>query len=160
MCVNISAEIIATGIFVSVIFIRVWPHTILSMYPLEHIQALPNRFMIYGFNGLPWWLSLQSRRPWFDSSVGKMPWRRDRLLTPLFLGFPGGSDGKESSRHGFNLWVGKIPWRRAWQPIPVFLPGESPWTEEPGGLMGSQRVRHNWVTKDNTVYDFNMLAQW
>jgi len=26
---------------------------------------------------------------------------------------------------GFNLWVGKIPWRRAWQPIPIFLPGES-----------------------------------
>ena len=23
------------------------------------------------------------------------------------------------------LWVGKIPWRRKWQPIPVFLPGES-----------------------------------
>ena len=37
------------------------------------------------------------------------------------------------------------PWRRAWQPMPVFLPGESPWTEEPGGLqsMGSQRVRHD-----------------
>ena len=33
-----------------------------------------------------------------------------------------------------NPWVGKIPWRRAWQPTPVFLPGESPWTEEPGGL--------------------------
>ena len=24
-------------------------------------------------------------------------------------------------------------WRREWQPIPVFLPGEPPWTEEPGG---------------------------
>ena len=30
--------------------------------------------------------------------------------------------------------VGTIPWRRAWQPTPVFLPGESPRTEEPGGL--------------------------
>ena len=30
---------------------------------------------------------------------------------------------------GFDPWVGKIPWRRAWQPTPVFLPGESPWTE-------------------------------
>ena len=39
---------------------------------------------------------------------------------------------------------GKIPWRRAWQPTSVFLPGESPWTEEPGGLqpMGSQSVGH------------------
>ena len=31
-------------------------------------------------------------------------------------------------------WVGKTPWRRAWPPTPVFLPGEPPWTEEPGGL--------------------------
>ena len=43
-----------------------------------------------------------------------------------------------------------IPWKRAWQPTLLFLPGESPWTEEPGRLwsMGSQRVRHNWVTKN------------
>ena len=36
----------------------------------------------------------------------------------------------------------KIPWRRARQPIPVFLPGESPWTKEPGGLqsIGSKRI--------------------
>ena len=34
----------------------------------------------------------------------------------------------------FDPWVRKIPWRRAWQLTPVFLPGESPWTEEPGGL--------------------------
>ena len=41
------------------------------------------------------------------------------------------------------------PWRRAWQPTPVFLPGESPWIEDPGGLQstGSQRVGHNWATK-------------
>ena len=27
---------------------------------------------------------------------GKIPWRRDRLPTPVFVGFSGGSDGKES----------------------------------------------------------------
>ena len=45
----------------------------------------------------------------------------------------------------WETWVGKIPWRRAWQPTPVFLPGEFPWTEEPGGLlfMGLQRGRHD-----------------
>ena len=50
-----------------------------------------------------------------------------------------------AGRYGFDPWVGKIPWRRAWQPIPVFLPGESPWTEEPGGLqsVGSQRIGHD-----------------
>ena len=37
-------------------------------------------------------------------------------------------------RPGFDPWVGKIPWRRAWQPTPVFLPGEFPRTEKPGGL--------------------------
>ena len=35
-------------------------------------------------------------------------------------------------------------WSRKWQPTPVFLPGQSPWTEEPDGQqsMGLQRVRH------------------
>ena len=32
-----------------------------------------------------------------SSRVGKIPWRRDRLLTPVFLGFPSDSDGKEST---------------------------------------------------------------
>ena len=32
----------------------------------------------------------------FNSWVRKMPWRRDRLPTLVFLGFPDGSDGKES----------------------------------------------------------------
>ena len=33
-----------------------------------------------------------------------------------------------------GTWIQSLgwedPWRRAWQPTPVFLPGESPWTEE------------------------------
>ena len=55
-------------------------------------------------------------------------------------------------RPGFNPWVGKIPWKRTWQATPVFLPGESPWTEEPGGLqsVGSQRVGHNCEIKHCT----------
>ena len=46
----------------------------------------------------------------------------------------------------WETWVQSLGWedplRRAWQPTPVFLPGESPWTEELGGLqsMGSQEV--------------------
>ena len=28
-------------------------------------------------------------------------------------------------RGKFHPWVRKIPWRREWQPIPLFLPGES-----------------------------------
>ena len=61
------------------------------------------------------------------------------------MGFPDGSDGKESAcnvgdlglipglgRSRFDPWVGKIPWRRKQPPTPIFWPGEfhgmySPW---------------------------------
>ena len=75
----------------------------------------------------------------------------NKALYHILLGFPGASDGKDSTcsagRHRFDLWVKKIPWRREWQPTPVFLPGEfheqrSPMLQS----IGSQRVRHNWVT--------------
>ena len=38
---------------------------------------------------------------------GKIPWRRDRILTPVFLGFPGGSAGKEFAHNVEDL--GLIP---------------------------------------------------
>ena len=40
-------------------------------------------------------ICLQFRRLWFDSWVRKIPKRRERLPIPVFLGFPGGSDGKQ-----------------------------------------------------------------
>ena len=61
------------------------------------------------------------------------------------MGFLGSSDGKESSNAGD---LGSIPGLerspRGGQTTPVFLPGESPWAEEPGGLqsMGLHRVGH------------------
>ena len=58
-----------------------------------------------------------------------------------------------------DTWVWSLGWEdsswgRAWQPIPVFLPGESPWPVESGGLksMGSQRVRHDWATKHKNIH--------
>ena len=52
----------------------------------------------------------------------------------------------QCGRPGFDPWVGKIPWRRVWQPTPVLLLGEFPWTKELGRLwlIGWQRVRHQW----------------
>ena len=52
---------------------------------------------------------------------------------------------KRHKRHRFHPQFGKIPWRRAQQPTLVFLPGESPWTENLGGLLSveSRRVRHD-----------------
>ena len=48
-----------------------------------------------------------------------------------------------------ETWVQLLGWddplRRAWEPTPLFLPGKSPLTEEPGGLqsIGCQRVGHD-----------------
>ena len=42
-----------------------------------------------------------------DSWVGKICWRRDRLPTPVFLGVPCGSAGKESAYNAGDL--GLIP---------------------------------------------------
>ena len=53
---------------------------------------------------------------------------------------------EDIQRCRFNPWVGKIPWRRAWQPTPVFFPGESPRTEEPGRLYSSCR---SWTQLSN-----------
>ena len=47
------------------------------------------------------------RKPPFNSWVRKIPWRRDRLPTPVSLGFPGGSDGKESACNAGDL--GSVP---------------------------------------------------
>ena len=67
-----------------------------------------------------------------------------------FEGYPGGSDGKESTCSAGDLGLipglGRSPGGgHDNPPTPVLLPGESPQTEEPGGLqsMGSQRVGHD-----------------
>ena len=84
------------------------------------------------------------RRPRFDFWGGKIPWRRDRLPTPIFLGFSCGSASKESACNVEDLGsiqestcnVGDLglitglerspgdPWRKEKLPIPVFWPRE------------------------------------
>ena len=88
------------------------------------------------------------QKPRFDSWVGKSPWRRDRLPTPVFLGIPGSSDNKESTSIVGDL--GLVP---GWEdPLEEDMATHSsilawriPWAEEPGRLqsMGLQRVRHD-----------------
>ena len=65
---------------------------------------------IYIVLGLPWWLRqyricLLCRRPEFDPWVGKIPWRREWLPTPVFL--PGESHG-QGSRVGYSPWDGRV----------------------------------------------------
>ena len=47
------------------------------------------------------------RETQFNSWIGKIRWRSERLPTPGFLGFPGGSAGKESTHNAGDL--GLIP---------------------------------------------------
>ena len=64
------------------------------------------------------------------------------------MGFPGGSDGKESACNagdpGSTPGLGRSP-EKGMATHSSILAWEIPWTEEPGGLqsMGLQRVRHD-----------------
>ena len=58
-------------------------------YPLQYSWA---SFVAQLVKSLP-----AMRETGFDPWVGKIHWRRDRLPTPLFLGFLCGSAGKESA---------------------------------------------------------------
>ena len=71
-----------------------------------HLRQRPEtdkRIRLLGFRdfpkGLPWWLRwqricLQCRKSGFHSWVRKIPWRREWLLTPIFL--PGKFHGQRS----------------------------------------------------------------
>ena len=98
------------------------------------------------------------------------PQKRGRVC--VCVGFPSGASGREPAcqwsrheRHGLSPWIGKIPWRRAWQPTSVFLPGESPWAEEPGRLqsIGLHRVGHDWSDLAHTytcICVYNIQMWW
>ena len=72
----------------------------------------------------------------------------ERGLRPNNWGFPVAQTVKNLPATQ-ETWVRSLdqedPLEKEWQPTPVFLSGESPWTEEPGGLqsMASQRVGHD-----------------
>ena len=81
----------------------------------------------------------------------KICWKRDRLPTPVFLGFPCGSAGKESACNSEDLGsipgLGRSPGEGKGYPLQYSGPGEfhgqrsltgySPW---------GHRVSHNWAT--------------
>ena len=74
------------------------------------------------------------------------------------------------SRPGVQFWLKAWPWevKLCWedpleegmQSTPVFLPGESPWTEEPGRLWSiwSQRVGHDRGTMNSTAACLSLIA--
>ena len=88
--------------------------------------------------------------------VGKIPWRSDSGY-PLQYSWASLvaqtiKNHLQCGRSEFDPWVEKTPWRKVWQPTPVLLPGESSWTEKPGGLQfrESQRVRHELAATTHT----------
>ena len=126
----------------------------------------------------PLWLSwkiiyLQWRRPGFDSWVGKISWRRERLPTPVF--WPGefhglfspwdckelGKTEQPSLSLSLCEWLvirlrisyrAQAPWGKglglthAW----VWVDSRSWWWTGRSGVlrfMGSQRVGHDWATE-------------
>ena len=74
----------------------------------------------------------------------KTHWRRDRLPTPVFLGFPCGSAGKESAYNAGDLGLitglGRSPGEGKGYPLQYSGLENSPCTVE---SMGSQRVRQD-----------------
>ena len=82
------------------------------------------------------------------------------------MGFPGGSVVKNLCANAGD--VGSITGserspEKEMATYSVILAWEIPWTEEPGGLqsMGSQRVRHNLVTKQQQqILINNCFIRW
>ena len=69
---------------------------------LIHVNVWQNQYSIVKQNKVKIKIKkkricLQCRRPGFDPWVGQICWKRDRLPTPVFLGFPCGSAAKESA---------------------------------------------------------------
>ena len=96
-------------------------------------------------------ICLQCRRPQFNSWVGKICWRRDRLPTPVFLGFPDGSDGKEPACNlgdlGLIPGLGRSPGEGKGYPLQYF------------GLENSMDYIVHGVTKSQTwLSNFNLIC--
>ena len=81
--------------------------------------------------------------PWLGSSPGEgkgysLQYSWASLVAQLVKNLPA---VQETWRPGFDPWVGKPPWRR--ERLPTQLAWRIPWIAL---SMGSQRVRHNWLT--------------
>ena len=98
-------------------------------------------------------IQLQFRRSWFDSCVGKFAWRRDRLPTPVLLGFPDSSDGKESTCNAGDLGstpgLGRSPGEGKGYPLQY------------SGLENSMGHIVHGVAKSRTrLSNFHSLTHW
>ena len=85
-------------------------------------------------------ICLQCRRPQFDSWVRKIHWSRDRLPTPVFLGFPLAQLVKNPPAMQ-ETWVrslGEDPLEKAKATHSSILAWRIPWTVKSHGVAKSQ----------------------
>ena len=100
--------------------------------------------------------------------VRKIPWRQNRLPTPVFLGFPGGSAGKESACNvgdlGLIPGLGRSLWEGNWLPTPVFWPGEFHELYSPQGCKESDTTELSLFTSFTFIsigsYFMPSLSLW
>ena len=105
--------------------------------------------------------TMQETPVWFPGQED--PLEKDRLPTPVFLGFPDGSVNKESAcncrRSGFNPWIGKIPCRKARLPTSCLqnphgqrsLVGCSPWGCKEWSLSTQHIIHINLIFREISV---------
>ena len=111
-------------------------------------------------------ICLQCRRPWFYSWIRKIIQRSDRLLIPVFLGFLGSSDGKESACNAGAPGLGRSfggghgnPFQYSCLGNPHgqrSLVGYSPWGLQRAGLDSAQ---HSTAHATKSIFsDINMAT--
>ena len=101
---------------------------------------------------------MQCRRPQFYSWVKKFPWRRDRLLTAVFLVVHGGSDSRESTCNlgdlGLIPGLGRFPGGGHGNPL-QYSCLENPYGQRSlvgYSLWGHRELETNdWATKQSTA---------
>ena len=91
----------------------------------------------------------------FNSWVGKVPWRRGRLPTAVFLHFPDGSDSEDSTCNVGDLGL-TLGWEDPLEGMAThssILSWRNPMDRGAWQVqsMGLQRVGHDSVTKHSTV---------
>ena len=79
------------------------------MLVMKHYNILETYSMDGGFPHSSVGREFTCRRLQFNSWVGKIHWRRDRLPTPVLLGFLGGSAGKDLPAMQ-DTWVQSLGW--------------------------------------------------
>ena len=116
----------------------------LACQSFRHTFLLP--LSIYSF--ISCWNSLQSLR--IHSPKPRFPHLHLRVAS-----WPCGSDSKESACNAedpASISGLEDPLEKRMATYSSVLAWRIPWTEEPGGLMGSQRVGHNWAINTFTFW--------